>query len=63
MGASYTFDLARKLIDLAHDVLAYTDYPKFVAKRFGLPPDRVKLFPGSPALVLRRALASFQGSS
>ena len=45
-GRFHAFDLARALINLGHDVLVYTNYPKFVAKRFGLPPDRVKSFLG-----------------
>jgi glycosyltransferase involved in cell wall biosynthesis len=43
-GRFFAFDQARELISLGHDVVVYTNYPKFVAKRFGLPPDRVKRF-------------------
>ena len=43
-GRFYAFDLARELINLGHDVLVYTNYPKLVAKRFGLPSDHVRSF-------------------
>ena len=46
MGDSFVFDLARALIGLGHDVFVYTNYPRFAAKRFGLPTDRVKSFLG-----------------
>jgi glycosyltransferase involved in cell wall biosynthesis len=38
------FDLARALIHLGHDVHIYTNYPKFAAKRFGLPSNRINSF-------------------
>jgi glycosyltransferase involved in cell wall biosynthesis len=45
-GRFHAFDLARALISLGHDVLVYTNYPKFAAKPFGLPPERVRSFVG-----------------
>jgi glycosyltransferase involved in cell wall biosynthesis len=45
-GRFYAFDLARELINRGHDVLVYTNYPKFAAKRFGVPPNCVKSFLG-----------------
>jgi glycosyltransferase involved in cell wall biosynthesis len=45
-GRFYAFDLARELISLGHDVLVYTNYPRFVAKRFGLPSGCVNSFVG-----------------
>lgn len=41
-GRFYAFDLARELLQLGHDVRVYTNYPKFVAKRFGIPPCHVR---------------------
>jgi glycosyltransferase involved in cell wall biosynthesis len=43
-GRFYAFDLARELINLDHDVVVYTNYPKIIAKRFGVPPGNVKSF-------------------
>ena len=36
-GRFHAFDLARELLKLGHDVRLYTNYPKFVAARFGIP--------------------------
>lgn len=43
-GRFYAFHLARHLIAHGHDVRVLTNYPKFVARRFGLPADCVKSF-------------------
>lgn len=40
-GRFYAFDLARALLARGHDVLLYTNYPKSVVARFGVPPSKV----------------------
>lgn len=53
-GRFHAFELARALIELGADVRVFTNYPVFVAKRFGLPPERVC---GNPAHGLAVRLA------
>lgn len=36
-GRFYIFDLARELIRMGHDVVLFTNYPKRVCERFGIP--------------------------
>ncbi len=43
-GRFHAFDLARELLKLGHDVTLFTNYPKFAAARFGVPPDKVRSF-------------------
>lgn len=43
-GRFHAFDLARELIARGNDITLLTNYPKWVAKRFGVPPERVKTF-------------------
>jgi hypothetical protein len=43
-GRFYSFDLARELIRMGADVTVFTNYPKTIAKRFGLPPKAVRPF-------------------
>jgi len=43
-GRFYSFDLARELIRMGVDVTVLTNYPKSIAKRFGLPPQSVRSF-------------------
>jgi glycosyltransferase involved in cell wall biosynthesis len=40
-GRFYAFDLARELLRRGHDVTLFTNYPRFVAERFGVPRERV----------------------
>lgn len=40
-GRFHAFDLARELLRRGHEVTLFTNYPKFVAARFGVPPKRV----------------------
>jgi glycosyltransferase involved in cell wall biosynthesis len=40
-GRFYAFDLARALIRRGHDVTVFTNYPKRIARRFGLPAENV----------------------
>lgn len=40
-GRFHAFDLARALIRRGHDVTVFTNYPKRVARRFGLAPENV----------------------
>lgn len=35
------FDLGRELLRLGHDVMVFTNYPRVICGRFGLPPDQV----------------------
>ncbi len=41
-GRFHAFHLARHLINHGHDVRVLTNYPKFVATRFGIPPECVR---------------------
>jgi glycosyltransferase involved in cell wall biosynthesis len=41
-GRFYIFDLARELIQQGVDVTVLTNYPKFIAERFGVPRERVR---------------------
>ncbi|MEM7774289.1 MAG: glycosyltransferase family 4 protein [Pseudomonadota bacterium] len=43
-GRFHAFALARALIDMGHDVVVLTNYPKLVAERFGVPRDNIKSF-------------------
>ncbi|HLJ95085.1 MAG TPA: glycosyltransferase family 4 protein [Gemmataceae bacterium] len=43
-GRFHAFDLARELLRLDHDVVLFTNYPASVARRFGIPPERVRSF-------------------
>jgi glycosyltransferase involved in cell wall biosynthesis len=43
-GRFYAFDLARELLALGHDVTLFTNYPRSVVRRFGIPPARVRSF-------------------
>src|SRR5262245_9758056 len=53
-GRFHSFDLARGLIERGHDVTIFTNYPKQVAPRFGLPASAIRSF--STHGVLRRAV-------
>ncbi len=41
-GRFHAFDLARELLRRGHDVMLFTNYPKFAVARFGVPPERVR---------------------
>ena len=43
-GRFHSFDLARELLQIGHDVKLFTNYPAFVAARFGIPAHRVHTF-------------------
>ena len=43
-GRFYAFDLARALIERGHDVKVFTNYPKWAARKFGLPSLNVESF-------------------
>ncbi len=43
-GRFHAFELAKGLIDLGEDVTVFTNYPKSVATKFGLPRERVRSF-------------------
>ena len=43
-GRFFAFDLAPALLKRGHDVTVFTNYPKWAAARFGVPPDRVRSF-------------------
>lgn len=43
-GRFHAFSLAHALMGLGHDVRVHTNYPKFVAARWGLPPSSVNSF-------------------
>jgi glycosyltransferase involved in cell wall biosynthesis len=43
-GRFHAFDLAREFLRLGHDVTLFTNYPAFVARRFGIPAERVRSF-------------------
>ncbi len=43
-GRFHAFDLARELIRLGHDVTLFTNYPPFVAARFGIPKHKVRSY-------------------
>lgn len=43
-GRFHAFDLARALLARGHDVVVFTNYPRWAAARFGLPHERVKSF-------------------
>lgn len=44
-GRFHAFGLASGLLELGHDVQVFTNYPAFVAARFGLPVERIRGFP------------------
>jgi glycosyltransferase involved in cell wall biosynthesis len=41
-GRFHMFDLGRELLARGHDVHIFTNYPRFVVKRFGIPAERVQ---------------------
>src|SRR5262249_29481624 len=43
-GRFHAFDLARELLALGHDVTLFTNYPRRVAERFGIPGHRVRSY-------------------
>ncbi len=43
-GRFHGFELAKALLCLGHDVRIYTNYPGFIVKRFGLPPEIVTTY-------------------
>ena len=43
-GRFHAFDLTRALLQRGHDVTLFTNYPVFVAERFGVPGDRVRSY-------------------
>src|SRR5689334_4787446 len=57
-GRFHAFDLARELLGLGHDVTLFTNYPRQVAERFGIPGQRVRSYVvhGVLTRVLSRAL-------
>jgi glycosyltransferase involved in cell wall biosynthesis len=44
-GRFFAFELARALLARGHDVTVFTNYPRWAAARFGLPPARVRAHP------------------
>lgn len=44
-GRFHAFGLAAGLLELGHDVTVFTNYPAFIAARFGVPASRVRGFP------------------
>jgi glycosyltransferase involved in cell wall biosynthesis len=57
-GRFHAFDLARGLLERAHDVTVFTNYPKWAAARFGIPRNVVRSF--WPHGVLARTTAKLQ---
>jgi glycosyltransferase involved in cell wall biosynthesis len=55
-GRFYAFDLARALLQRGEDVTVFTNYPRRIAARFGLPAQRVRGFVahGAAARILGR---------
>jgi glycosyltransferase involved in cell wall biosynthesis len=43
-GRFYTFDLAYALLQQGHEVVVFTNYPKWAAKKFGLPAHAIRSF-------------------
>jgi len=43
-GRFHMFDMGRELLARGHDVHVYTNYPRFVVRRFGIPAERVHSF-------------------
>ncbi|MFH1868862.1 MAG: glycosyltransferase family 4 protein [Candidatus Omnitrophota bacterium] len=43
-GRFHAFDLARELINLGHDVTLFTNYPKYIVKKWGIPAKNVESF-------------------
>jgi glycosyltransferase involved in cell wall biosynthesis len=43
-GRFHAFDLARELLRRGHDVMVFTNYPKWAVKRFEVPVDHVRSF-------------------
>lgn len=41
-GRFYAFDLARALIGKGHEVILFTNYPKFIVKKWGVPVEAVR---------------------
>ena len=51
-GRFFAFELARALLARGHDVTVFTNYPRWAAARFGLPPARVRAHPEIAAKLL-----------
>jgi glycosyltransferase involved in cell wall biosynthesis len=49
-GRFHGFDLARALLERGHEVVVFTNYPRWAAARFGLARDRVRSFARHGAL-------------
>ena len=43
-GRFHAFHLAKALIEAGEDVVVFTNYPRRIAARWGLPPERVRSF-------------------
>ena len=43
-GRFHAFDLARELLARGHDVVVFTNYPRWAVARFGIPPSRARTF-------------------
>ncbi|MDH6100721.1 glycosyltransferase family 4 protein [Anabaenopsis sp. FSS-46] len=43
-GRFHAFDLARELINQGHDVTLFTNYPKYIVEKFGIPKKSVRSF-------------------
>lgn len=43
-GRFHAFDLARELIKQGHDVTLFTNYPKYIVEKFGIPQSHVRSF-------------------
>ncbi len=52
-GRFHAFHLARALVERGHDVVLFTNYPRFAVTRFGVPKERVRSF--LPHALLARA--------
>ncbi len=63
-GRFHAFHLARALLARGHDVLLLTNYPRWAARRFGLPAERVRpfLLHGIASRIRSRTISRF-GSS
>lgn len=59
-GRFHSFDLARALLAQGHDVVVFTNYPKHIAHKFGLPRERVISY--TRHALLARAGAKLFGS-
>jgi glycosyltransferase involved in cell wall biosynthesis len=43
-GRFHSFDFAKGLLNLGHDITVFTNYPRWAVRRFGLPTDCVRSF-------------------